>query len=187
MRTTSIVIGAAIALSGCGTTATGESYVGKPYMQPTATEPSAEIVISKEQTDEISLEIFNTDERGCYSGKLTVPYAKADAGKVAGYRVHADKKLVLHYESYFRQEGRYSSKTCRGEFYFYPKKDAKYSIVPGQVTLQDEKASALSQFLYSSKRDYCTVSMIEETADGISTVPLRTTHPKQRGITCIQF
>ena len=188
MRTTILLFAAVITLSSCGTTPTGERYIGEPYIQPTTVEPAAEIVLPKEQMGEISLEIVNADKKGCYSGKLVIPQAKEEAGKTVGYRVHADKRLVLRYDGYFKQEGRYSSPKCGFEFYFTPKKDAKYSVVPGQITLRNEKASMLSRFLQRHKQDYCTVNMIEETADGVqSTAQLHKTGPRQRGFACIKF
>lgn len=184
MRIPLFIIFAVTALSGCGTTSTGESFIGKPYIQPTSTEAAAEIILRKDQ----NLEVVNIDAKGCYSGKTGIPHAIGEPGKEVGYRVHADHKLVLHYEGYVASEARYIGKICNLYFYFTPKKNAKYVLVTGQVTLQNENSSALAKLVGKDKGDYCTVNMTEEATDGaFSVVQLKQTRPMQKGFACIQF
>lgn len=179
------LIFAAMAVSACGTTATGESYIGKPYVQPTSSEAAAELIFAGGR----KLEIVNVDAKNCYSGKTSISRAVGEPGKQIGYRVHADKRLVLHYEGAVTSEARYIGKACAGlDFYFTPKKDAKYTMITGQISLQNEKASAVAKLLGNDKGDYCVVNMVQEAEDGTqSIVELTKTRPKQTGFACIQF
>lgn len=165
---------ASMALAGCS--------IGKPYIHPTATEPSAEIILQGED-----IEVVNMDDRGCYSGTTRIHRASGEPGKEAGFRVHAGRKLVLHYQGY-TTAARYAGKTCSVEFYFAPRKDAKYTPVTGYEHKRNENASTFVKLLGGDEKDLCTVEMMEDAADGThSSVHLTKTRPMQSGFTCIRF
>lgn len=164
-----------LALSGCS--------IGKPYIAPVAEEPAAEIVVKSGY-----FQVIVMDERGCYSGSVSLHSAAGETGKETGFRVHADRKLVMHHES-SQSGGLFSSpKICRIEFYFTPKKDAKYTPVPGYRRQKNEKASQFMKELGADEEDVCTVDMMEIAADGTQSVTqLTKTRPKPKSFTCIRF
>jgi hypothetical protein len=174
----SFILTALIAVAGLS----GCSF-GKAYIAPAPEEPSARIVVKDGY-----FEVIVMDEKGCYSGFVSLHGDAAETGTETGFRVHADRRLVMHHDS-TKSGGLFSTrKVCRVEFYFTPKKDAKYTPVPGYLRQKNEKSSQLMKALSGDEEDVCTVDMIEVTADGAqSWMQLTKTRPMQKSFNCIRF
>ncbi|WP_295476954.1 hypothetical protein [uncultured Pseudomonas sp.] len=144
---------------------------GKPYDFPKPGEPSANIRMK--QSSDTNLALLNIDDRGCYQGVSSMPYAD-------GYLsadVRPDKPLVLRYDD------TYGSQYCVIQVSFTPEKDASYLF---QSDTYNKKVSGLIPGLERDQA-FCAIGALKKQGDEWVAQPLEKVRPMPTSPMCIRF